>query len=154
MKYIKKYETYEISDSSNDGETYNYFFNTKNLDYKISIITYVDGYWSLGFKAKKPEDYFYEHDIIANDNPYQVMDIVIKTAKSFYFKKLKEIEDSKKIFNININSKDIIKGFVFSFAGNKDKNLQRLNLYKRYFHKFGMDTEFFNKEGIYYLKIK
>ena len=152
MKHIKKFESYNINYSDNN-KGYNYYFNTPTLEYKISISEYNDGYWSIGFKAKKEDDYFYNHEIIANENPYKIMDTVVKVAKDFYFKKVKEIEDIKKLYNIKDNPYDIIKGFIFSFSGDKEKNLQRLNLYKRYFDKFGLNIEFFNKDNIYYLKM-
>lgn len=157
MFHIKTYESYAISSTQKNDDTTNYFFKTDKLDYKIGISKYVDGYWSIGFKAKKEDDYFYDHEIIANENPYKIMDTVIKVAKNFYFKEMKNIEDIKKKFNLSdadLNPKDVIKGFVFSFSGDKQKNLQRLNLYKRYFDKFGMDAEFRNIDNIYYLQIK
>ena len=155
MKHIKLFDSYKITNSDNKGDSFNYYFNTNKLEYKISISKYNDGYWSIGFKAKNPEDYFYEHDVIANENPYEIMDTVVKVAKDFYIKKLKEIEELKKVFkNADINEKDFIKGYVFSFTGDKEKNLQRLNLYKRYFNKLGMDTHFSIKDNIFYLEIK
>jgi hypothetical protein len=70
--------------------------------------------------------------IITNQNVFKVMKLVMESAKKFYFK------------NPNI------KGFIFSFTGDKVKNSQRLSLYKRYIGDFG---ELELKDNIYYLKI-
>jgi hypothetical protein len=111
-------------------------------------------YYGLGFKAKKKDDYFFDHDIITNENPYEIMYTVIKVAKEFYLNKINEIIEANKKFNFEINATDFIKGFVFSFSGNKEKNHQRLKLYSRYFNNLGIKTEYENIENYYYLKIK
>jgi hypothetical protein len=154
MKYLQKFESYTITNTDNKNKTDNFYFSTEKFDYKISISEYHDGYYAIGFKAKTFDEYFFDNEIITNENPYKIMDTVLKVAKDFYFKKVKELEDYKKTFNIELDINNYIQGFAFSFTGNKEKNLQRLNLYKRYFDRFGLDVEFFSKEHMYYLQIK
>lgn len=154
MKYVKTWESYTITHTDKKNDSDNFYFETDNFEYRISISKYVDDYYSIGFKAKKSDDYFFNHELITNENPYEVMDTVVKVAKNFYLNKINELEEMNKNYNLNLNPKDFIKGFVFSFSGNEMKNLQRLNLYKRYFTKINTDIEFFNKGNIYYLKIK
>jgi hypothetical protein len=147
------YENYKITRQDKKNSTDNYYFETEKYDYIISFSEYDDKYYSVSFKAKLPNEYFFNSNVITNENPYKILNTVITTIKDFYIKKIEEMERICKKYNIPFDSKKYIKGFVFSFVGDKNKNLQRLNFYKRYFNSIGIDVEFSVKDNIYYLSI-
>jgi hypothetical protein len=134
MRYLKLFEDYKISDIRSNRDVKEYYFETDDFQYKVMICKYQgkDGYYSVAFKAKKPEDFFYSSDVITNQNPFKVMRVVMSAVRDFY------------------KENPYINGFIFSFTGDKDKNLQRLELYKRYIGDFANLS--FNA-GIYFLTI-
>lgn len=151
MKHIKCFEEYDIINNKFQDNNYNFFFKTKNYNYIVSLTKFNDSnYYSLGFKAKKDDDYFYDMSLITNENPYEVMKTIIKVANLFIDEKTKEINDYNNKFNLNLKLKDVLSGFIFSFTGDKKKNEQRLKLYSRYIPET-MKLTF--KDGIYYLDI-
>jgi len=112
FKIILENLKYEFNKNNNERQ---YYFSTDLYDYKVSIInneSQIKFPW-LGFKAKKKEeiDFFYDSDIITNDNIY----VVFNTLCNIIF------ED----FNKNNN-----EGYLFSVRQNK-KGKQRANIYKK-----------------------
>lgn len=150
---IKLFEAYIITHSDKRNDSDNYYFETDNFEYKISINEYWDNFFSVAFKAKRTEDYFYDHKIITNGNPYEVIDTVVKVCVDFYKDRINKISEFSNLYKTKINPKNYIKGFCFSFQGDEKKNSQRLLLYKKSFHKFNMETNFYQKDNMYYLEI-
>ena len=84
------------------------------------------------FSVKTDNDYFYDVSTIVNKNPYKVMQTIIKIGEDFIKKLYDDIKPYIDQYKLNITLKDIFSGFVFSFTGDKIKNMQRLQLYKKY----------------------
>lgn len=152
---MKYFESYDIYNKRKNETSYDYFFDTSEYHYKVSISEYSNKYYSIGFKAKKiNSDDFFDFDIITNQNTYKVMETVIKAIQEFYSEKVKEIEKYNTQFNLNLNINNFFKGFVFSFNNDNKKNIQRLNLYKKYIDKIGLDTVLRKENNFYFLDIK
>lgn len=103
--------TWELQSSFNHRD---YFFSTNNYDYKVSVHDNEkdDEYPYVGFKSKKFDEPFYDWNTITNDDLYSVMNTIGAII----------------ISDMKLNN---VKGYTFSFSGDKHKNQQRFNLYKR-----------------------
>jgi len=149
MKYIQLFDSYKIVHDIKLKDGHEYYFNTEKHQYKVSFLKYSDtNYYSLGFRAKGDNEFFYDMAKITNENRFEVMQTIIDICMKFYNEKSKEIYDAAEKYNININIKDFFSGFVFSFTGDEKKSRQRLILYKRYI-PIDWNLEF--KNNIYYL---
>lgn len=153
---MKYFESYDIYNKRKDNKNYDYFFDTPEYHYKVSISEYMESYYSIGFKARKIDsDDFFNFNIITNQNTYKVMETVMKSIEEFYLEKIQEIENYNKQFKLNLNINDFFKGFVFSFNNDNKKNIQRLNLYKKYIDKIELfKTDLRKENNFYFLDIK
>ena len=128
-------EKYPVNYDGKRNETQIFYFSSKNSKYKVKITPYQgrEGYFSVGFGI---DDDFLDYDtsIIVNENPYNVMDTIFNILSNFY--------------NENDN-----KGFIFSFTGNKNKNNQRLLLYKRSIERYMPNAKLEYVDGIYYITL-
>lgn len=78
------------------------------------------------------------------------MDTICDIMLSFKTK----IENKYKDFIEKFNIKEpIIKGFIFSFTGDKEKNAQRFKLYKRTIEKRLPNATLLYENGIFYINL-
>jgi hypothetical protein len=131
---ILTFESYDIIDSvRKDFNDYYYYFRSANHDYQVRITEFNNSkYYSVGFRAKTDNEYFYDMSIIVNENPYKLMETIIGICEKFIDDLNEKITEVNNKIKVNMSIDDIFKGFVFSFTGNLQKNYQRLQLYKRY----------------------
>lgn len=150
MKHLKCFEKYNIHNFiKKDNDNYEYFFNTNKYQYKVGISRYNNSkYFSIGFKAKTEDEHFYDMSIIVNENPYKIMQTIIKIANDFYNYLLTEYNNIISKYKFNLDFNEMFKGFVFSFTGDIEKNKKRLLLYQRYIPN---DWKLTLKNNIYYL---
>lgn len=103
---------YESGRTLDGSSAYIYTFSSDNYDYQLNFFNVAySQYPSFSFKAKGPDDYFYDFDKVTNDDLYKVMNKISLI-----------IDKHRKDFNI--------KGLVYSVSQNK-KGRQRNLLYKR-----------------------
>lgn len=97
----------------------NYYFDSDKYSYKVSIIEYKQNVYYFGFRAKEKEqvDFYYDMDIITNDNLYSIINTIKK---------------------ILIHDQNTYKpnGYIFSTFSNK-KGKQRERLYLRILNELG-----------------
>lgn len=138
MKILKTYDKYNIDDVKHFNRMSKYYFKSTKHSYLIKICSMdgVDDYFSVGFGIVDHGDFYYDTTKIVNENPYEIMDTVFDVMYNFMLKQKN------------------IKGFIFSFTGDKIKNEQRLKLYKRTIDKYFKESELEYIDGLYYLKIK
>lgn len=149
MEYLKYFEFYKIDNEMPTSSGKVYTFSTGKYMYMVSFMRYSDTkYYSVGFKAKTDDEYFFDMNKITNENPYRVMQTVIGIAMKFSESMANEMAELNRKFTLNIDIQDFFSGFVFSFVGDKKKAEQRLNLYKRYIPAGWSLT---CNDGIYYL---
>jgi hypothetical protein len=131
---IMTFESYDIIDSiRKEHNDFYYYFRSANHDYQVRITELNNSqYYSIGFRAKSDDEYFYDMSKIVNENPYKLMETIIKICERFYKELSDDITKVAIQLKVNITIDNIFKGFVFSFTGDKEKNKQRLILYKRY----------------------
>ena len=67
-----KIKKYLILDFRENRGNFEYYFETEDYLYQILIYKYQgsDGYYSIGFKAKRPGEHFYTTDLITNQNVF------------------------------------------------------------------------------------
>jgi hypothetical protein len=135
MKYLQSYEAYKIIDFIERNNTEIYFFKSPKNIYEVKIIPYQGkfNYYAVGFGIS--EKLGYNTNIIVNENPYEIMNTIFKIVKTFS-------EKTK-----------LIKGFIFSFTGDKIKNNQRLKLYTKSINKYLPNSKVIYDEGIFYVKL-
>lgn len=144
------FESYRILNSikKNNDES-EYFFQVDEYEYRVRITRYNESnFFALGFSVKTDNDYFYDVSTIVNKNPYKVMQTIIKIGEDFIKKLYDDIKPYIDQYKLNITLKDIFSGFVFSFTGDKIKNMQRLQLYKKYINN---EWDLQLKDNIYFL---
>lgn len=131
---ILTFESYEIIDSvRKEHNDYYYYFRSANHDYQVRITEFNNSqYYSVGFRAKTDDEYFYDMSKIVNENPYKLMETIINICNKFYKDLSDSIFEASRKMKVNVTIDDVFKGFVFSFTGDEEKNKQRLNLYRRY----------------------
>ena len=153
MKHIKIFELYNLTKSNVDLNNWSkYYFETDGYQYEVGFIKYGDtNYYSVGFKAKTDNEYFYDMSKITNENPYKLMQTVVNIMIKFYHEILNELQKIKVKYNMDINITDYMAGFIFSFNGASNKSMQRLNLYKRYIPN---DWNLTINDNIFYLTKK
>lgn len=149
-QYLYKFDSYSILNSTKkSNDEYEYFFEVDEYEYKVRIVRYNQtNFFSLGFSVRTQNDYFYDISTVVNKNPYKVMQTIVKIGEDFIKKLFDEIKSYIEKYKLNISEKDIFKGFIFSFTGDKIKNSQRLLLYKKY---IGNDWELELHNNIYFL---
>lgn len=74
------------------------------------------------------------------------MDTIFKIMKSF-------IEEKNNNYFIKKYNLSVVDGFIFSFTGNKNKNKQRLMLYKRSLKKHLPNSKIELIDGLYYVSL-
>jgi hypothetical protein len=111
-----------------------YYFDSDNYEYKVKFHEFEgrDGYYSVGFGVRVNEYDDFDTSVVVNDNAYKTMETIAKISFDFL-------------------DKHSAKGFIFSFTGDKEKNRQRLLLYKRFIDKKYSNSILEFIEGIYYL---
>ena len=138
MKFLKTFEKFNFSDVEYTRIGRDYFFDSNDFSYKVSISKNEANplYPYAGFKAKKIGDVDFNFDmgIITNDNVYRVMDTI------------------QEILNYDYDNHDN-EGYKFSFTGDKRKSQQRLNLYHRVLGK-SWDIEYDDQHNQYFLTKK
>jgi hypothetical protein len=123
-------------DYSRQGNYDVYYFDSDKCEYKVKFHKFEgrEGYYSVGFGVRVNTYDDYNTSVIVNDNVYKTMETIAKISFDFLDK-----------HNVN--------GFIFSFTGNKEKNRQRLLLYKKYIDKKYPNSTLEFIEGIYYLTL-
>jgi hypothetical protein len=112
-------------------------FKTDGFEYQIKISPYqgtTKSYFSVGFGVLSDEMLGYDTSLIVNENPYRIITTICETMLLFM-------------------KSNFVEGFIFSFTGDKDKNKQRLLLYKRGLKKYFPESEIELREGIYYIHL-
>ena len=146
MKYLNCFESYKITNIDKRGDTDLFYFSTPENNYMVKITPYQgrDNFYGVGFGVIKDKQLGYDTGIVVNEKPFELMDTIFIILKDFIYK-LRNNEYVKK-YNL-----DVIDGFIFSFTGDKEKNKQRLKLYKRTLNKHLPDANLELKNGIYYI---
>ncbi len=151
MKYLLSFEKYKISKNIKVHDTEIYNFKTDDNEYTVKITPFQGkhGYFSIGFGVKTNIS-DYDTTKIVNENPFEVMDTICDIMLSFKTKMENKYKDFIEKFNIK---ESIIKGFIFSFTGDKEKNAQRFKLYKRTIEKRLPNATLLYENGIFYINI-
>lgn len=131
-------ESYEINNHEKINNTDIYYFSSPKNKYIVKIMPYQgrDNYFSIGFGLINDDSMgynsmSYDTSAIVNESPYEVMSTVAKISAEFA-------------------RKNNIDGFIFSLTGDKEKNRQRLMLYKKAMNNFYPKAKLEYIEGIYH----
>jgi len=102
MRHLKLFETFKAKKhfnvtnrKSRDGNLY-YFTSENDWEYEVGFYRTEENSYFFGFKAKRPEEHFYNTDTITNDNPYKVL----PTMKYIFEEHYEKYKPNKYIFSI------------------------------------------------------
>jgi len=102
MKYLKVFELFkafkhfDVDERKNREANLYYFTSDKGWQYELGFHKRPDGDYFFGFKAKQFEDFFYDKDVITNDNPFKVL----STMKYIFEQHYQKYKPNRYIFSV------------------------------------------------------